>query len=88
MFWGLHMAATQGLLAAMIADCAPAELRGTAFGVFNLASGVAMLCASIIAGLLWDRLGAASTFQAGLVFAAAALLLLSWRRRTFMVRTG
>ena len=81
-FWGLHMAATQGLLAAMIAECAPAELRGTAYGVFNLASGVAMLAASVIAGLLWDRLGAASTFQAGLVFAAAALLVLLVRRRT------
>lgn len=84
-FWGLHMAATQGLLAAMIADCAPAELRGTAYGVFNLASGVAMLAASVIAGVLWDRLGAASTFQAGLVFAAAALLVLLWRRQAFQV---
>ena len=87
-FWGLHMAATQGLLAAMIADCAPAELRGTAFGVFNLASGVAMLAASVIAGLLWDLLGAASTFQAGLVFAAAALLVLCWRRHAFMAHVN
>lgn len=87
-FWGLHMAATQGLLAAMIADCAPAELRGTAFGVFNLASGVAMLAASVIAGLLWDRLGAASTFQAGLVFATAALLVLCGRRHAFMARVS
>ncbi len=79
-FWGLHMAATQGLLAAMIADSAPAELRGTAFGLFNLGSGVAMLLASVVAGVLWDRIGPAATFEAGAVFAAAALVLLVLRR--------
>ena len=79
--WGLHLAATQGLLAAMIADCAPAELRGTAYGIFNLGSGVAMLVASVVAGALWDRTGAASTFQAGMGFAVLSLLLLLARRR-------
>lgn len=79
-FWGLHMAATQGLLAAMVADAAPPQLRGTAFGLFNLASGLAMLAASVIAGLLWDRSGAAATFYAGAAFALAALLLLTLRR--------
>ena len=74
--WGLHMAATQGLLAAMIADCAPADLRGTAFGVFNLGSGLSMLVASVIAGVVWDRFGAASTFHVGLVFASLSLLLI------------
>nr|MCU0952990.1 MFS transporter [Burkholderiaceae bacterium] len=59
--WGVHMGMTQGLLATMVADTAPADLRGTAFGVFNLVSGVAMLAASVIAGLLWDRFGAAFT---------------------------
>jgi MFS family permease len=54
MFWGLHMALTQGLLAALVADTAPPDLRGTAYGVFNLASGVAMLAGSITAGALWD----------------------------------
>lgn len=78
--WGLHMAATQGLLAAMIADTAPADLRGTAFGLFNLASGLAMLVASVLAGLLWDRLGAAATFYAGAFFAGCALLLLLARK--------
>jgi MFS family permease len=71
--WGVHMGMTQGLLAAMVAAHAPAELRGTAFGVFHLASGVAMLAASVVAGLLWDRLGAAATFQAGAGFALLAL---------------
>lgn len=80
-FWGLHMAATQGLLAAMVADAAPAQLRGTAFGLFNLASGLAMLAASVVAGLLWDRSGAAATFYAGAAFALAALLLVTLRRR-------
>jgi MFS family permease len=75
-FWGLHMAATQGLLSAMVADAAPTHLRGTAFGLFNLGSGLAMLVASVLAGFLWDRLGPAATFYAGAVFAGIALLLL------------
>ena len=75
--WGIHMAATQGLLAAMVADTAPAELRGTAFGLFNLASGLAMLAASVAAGVLWDRFGPGATFLAGAGFAALALLLLA-----------
>jgi MFS family permease len=77
--WGLHLAMTQGLLAAMIADTSPADLRGTAYGFFNLASGVAMLIASALAGLLWDGLGAPFTFMAGAVFSAAALLALAVR---------
>lgn len=75
--WGLHMALTQGLLAAMVAATAPATLRGTAFGVFNLASGVALLAASVLAGLLWDRLGGASTFVAGAAISAVALAVLA-----------
>ena len=75
-FWGLHMGMTQGLLATMVADRAPAHLRGTAFGFFNLASGVAMLIASVLAGLLWDKLGAAVTFYAGALFSVVALSML------------
>ena len=78
--WGVHMAMTQGLLAAMVADTAPPELRGTAFGMFNLASGVAMLAASGIAGWIWDSLGAPATFLAGAVFGALALAGLLVRR--------
>ena len=74
--WGVHMAATQGLLAAMVADTAPSELRGTAFGMFNLASGVSMLIASVLAGLLWDRFGAQATFYAGAGLALLAMLLI------------
>lgn len=76
-FWGLHMGMTQGLLATMVADTAPVHLRGTAFGFFSLASGVAMLIASVLAGLLWDRLGSAVTFYAGAVFSIAALIMLA-----------
>jgi MFS family permease len=79
--WGLHMAMTQGLLATMVADTAPADLRGTAFGFFNLVSGIALLLASVLAGVLWDQLGARFTFVAGAVFSLAALLLLGLRRR-------
>ena len=79
--WGLHLGMTQGLLATMVADTAPAHLRGTAFGLFNLASGMAMLVASVLAGLLWDRLGPGVTFYAGATFALAALLMLALRSR-------
>jgi MFS family permease len=71
--WGLHMGMTQGLLAAMVADTAPAPLRGTAFGLFNLASGLAMLVASALAGWLWDHFGAAATFYAGAGFCVLAI---------------
>lgn len=76
--WGLHLALTQGLLSKLVADTAPADLRGTAFGIFHLVSGVALLLASLIAGLLWQHYGAFATFAAGAVFAtitAAGLLL-------------
>ena len=72
--WGLHIGFTQGLLATLVADTAPAELRGTAFGVLNLAGGAAVLAASIIAGTLWDAIGPKATFLAGACFTASALL--------------
>ncbi len=81
LLWGLHMAATQGLLATMVAAAAPADLRGTAFGFFNLMSGGALLIASVLAGLLWDLHGAAATFLAGAAFAALTLLGLAWPAR-------
>ncbi len=71
--WGLHMGLTQGLLAALVAASAPADLRGTAYGVFNLVCGIALLMASVLAGALWDTLGPAFTFYAG-----AALALIAW----------
>ena len=79
--WGVHMGMTQGLLATMVADVAPADLRGTAYGFFNLISGLAMLVASVLAGLLWDRLGASFTFYAGAAFCVIALIGL-WVRAT------
>ncbi|CEJ83455.1 Major facilitator superfamily MFS_1 [Hyphomicrobium sp. GJ21] len=72
--WGLHMGFTQGLLAALIAEAAPAELRGTAFGMFNLVAGLALLAASIIAGALWDVIGPQATFMAGAAFAVLTTL--------------
>ena len=78
--WGVHMGMTQGLLAAMVANTAPAELRGTAYGFFNLLSGVAMLLASGIAGVLWAKFGAPFTFYAGATFCAIALAALAWPR--------
>lgn len=78
--WGLHMGMTQGLLAVMVADTAPADLRGIAYGFFNLVSGLALLIASLVAGMMWDRLGAPATFLTGAVFSALALALLFRRR--------
>ena len=77
--WGVHMGMTQGLLAAMVAAQAPADLRGTAFGFFNLVSGVALLAASVLAGLLWQYLGPAWTFGAGAAFSVLAMAALAWR---------
>lgn len=71
--WGLHMGMTQGLLSRMVADTVPGDLLGTAFGFFNLSAGLAMLAASVVAGLLWDRLGASFTFYAGAAFGLLSL---------------
>ena len=78
--WGAHMALTQGLLAKLVAERAPETLRGSAFGIFNLATGVTTLAASVVAGLLWDQLGSSATFIAGGGFAAVTALLLILRR--------
>lgn len=73
-FWGIHMGLTQGLLATLIADASPPELRGSAFGVFSFVSGVSLLCASVLAGFLWDQFGPSATFLSGAVLTAIALL--------------
>lgn len=77
--WGAHMAMTQGLMAKLVADHAPDEIRGSAFGLFNLAIGLALLVASVVAGLLWDGLGSQATFIAGATFATMAFVLLAAR---------
>ena len=80
--WGLHMGLTQGLLAAMVEGATPERIRGTAFGVFHMVTGLALLAASLIAGLLWDQYGPPATFYAGMAFAGIALIgLLVVRRR-------
>ncbi len=71
--WGVHMGMTQGLLAALVADAAPAAFRGTAFGLFNFASGIALLIASLAAGLLWELVGPHATFLAGATITALGL---------------
>ena len=81
LLWGLHMGITQGLLATMVADAAPVDLRGTAFGFFNLLAGVTMLIASVLAGLLWDQFGASVTFCAGAIFCGLALAGIARRPR-------
>ncbi len=87
MLWGLHMGLTQGLLAALVAKVAPADLRGTAFGIFNLVSGVALLVASVLAGWLWDTHGPAVTFYAGAIFTSIAAAGL-WLRRGTVATIG
>lgn len=71
--WGLHMGLTQGILTAMVAGHAPAHLRGTAFGMFNLLTGIALLLASVIAGALWKYSGPGAAFTCGAVFSALSL---------------
>jgi len=85
--WGLHMGLTQGLLATMVAKSAPPELKGTAFGFFNLMSGLAMLVASVVAGGLWDRFGASTTFYAGAGFCIATLFALATSTTTLSSKT-
>jgi MFS family permease len=80
--WGLHMGFTQGLLSTLVADASPSNLRGTAFGLFNLVCGIMVLAASTLAGFLWDRFGAPATFLTGAAFTALALLGLFLTRRT------
>lgn len=72
--WGLHMGLTQGLLSTLVADTAPPELRGTAYGMFNLVIGLALLAASVLAGALWDMAGPQATFLAGALFALLSLI--------------
>ena len=79
--WGLHMGFTQGLLATLVADAAPPELRGTAYGMFNLLSGLALLVASVLAGLLWESVGPEGTFLAGAAFTILAFFGLAAARR-------
>jgi MFS family permease len=80
--WGLHMGLTQGLFAKLVADMSPGELRGTAFGVFNVVSGAALLAASLVAGALWNSYGAPATFLAGAAFASVAVVGLLAHPRT------
>lgn len=85
--WGLHMGFTQGLLATLVADAAPPELRGTAFGMFNLATGIALLAASVLAGALWDVFGPQGTFLAGAGFACLAMIGLIPLHRRLIARS-
>jgi MFS family permease len=86
--WGLHISLTQGLLATLVADTTPDERRGTAYGVFNLVSGIAMLAASALAGLLWDRFGPEATFLGGAAFVFVALIFLFTLRSRNFVRAS
>jgi MFS family permease len=81
--WGLHMGLTHGVLAALVADTAPAELRGSAFGIFNFVSGLVALVASLLAGGLWQWYGPAATYYAGAISSSAALAGLLWWRTNF-----
>ena len=77
--WGLHLGLTQGLLSALVADTAPADLRGSAFGVFYFVTGIAAVASSVLAGVLWKQLGPPYTFGAGAIFAALAIAAFWWQ---------
>ena len=76
--WGLYLGLSQGLLSALVADTAPPDLRGTAFGLFNLATGVALLASSLLAGWLWYDFGSTAAFSAGAVFSGLAILIVAF----------
>jgi MFS family permease len=76
--WGLYMGFSQGLLSALVADTAPEDLRGTAFGLFNLVTGAALLMASVVAGWLWYDFGPTATFSAGAVLSGLAILIMAF----------
>lgn len=80
-FWGLHMGFSQGILAAMVSDAIPTNLKGTAFGIFNLVSGMSLLVASLLAGWLWQFHGSFFTFMMGLISASLALALLCYKEK-------
>ena len=75
--WGLHMGLTQGILSTLVADSAPSDLRGTAYGMFALVSGIATLIASVVAGIVWDKMGEAPVFFMGAGFSLLALLVMA-----------
>ena len=75
--WGLYLGLSQGLLSALVADTAPDDLRGTAFGLFNLVTGVALLVASTLAGWLWSAFGPTATFTAGAAFSGLSILIMA-----------
>lgn len=79
--WGIHLGLTQGLLSKLVADASPVDLRGTAYGFFNLMSGVSLLMASTLAGLLWERFGAPVTFFSGILFCVISLVVMWYRPR-------
>ena len=87
-FWGLHMGMTQGSLAAYVTDTTPNTLRGSAFGIFNFTSGIALLLAGLIAGLLWDLIGPQMTFLAGAAFTVAGLMGMAVLARVQRWTTG
>jgi MFS family permease len=80
--WGLHMGFTEGVFAAMVANSAPKDLRGSAFGIFNMLRGLVLLTASVIAGFLWDQLGPQATFGFGGVLAVLTIVAL-WLSRPY-----
>jgi MFS family permease len=85
LLWGLHMGFTEGVFAAMVANSAPNDLRGSAFGIFNLLRGLVLLVASVAAGVLWDGLGPQATFGFGCALALATVLAL-WLARPWWAR--
>ena len=84
--WGLQMGVTKGALAALVTDAAPLDSRGSAYGIFNFVSGLALLVASVLFGVLWDRGGPGAAFLASTLFAAMALASLLLLRQGLMGR--
>ena len=87
LLWGLHMGLTEGIFAAMVANSAPKDLRGSAFGIFNMLRGLVLLVASVIAGLLWDQVGPQATFGFASVLAIITVVAV-WLSRHYWQRAA
>lgn len=79
--WGIQMGLTQSNLIALVTDTCPATLRGTALGIYNLFSAIAMIIGGSSTGYIWDHFGASTAFYVAASVSVIGLVLLQFQRR-------
>lgn len=75
-FYGLYYATTEGVAKAFVADMVSVDHRGRAYGIYNTAIGIISLPASLIAGILWDKVSPSAPFYFGGIISLCAVILL------------